>query len=210
MRASSACPISRVRCDARASKASICASRACVVSPARKASLSSRSPPRKRERALDGAETIGQRRREAFGLVADAVGDGTALSDESLLEHREPVGERLIDPIAMHGDRVDGLGGGVGEAVVEVVGVIADRGDSLLGGRIESSLQRIGLTGESVRASCVRVARCSCSSWVWLASVLKASPSISVRRSSRLAVWPAKAESAPRPAVSRVSRIASE
>jgi len=95
------CPISRVRCDARASKASICASRACVVSPARRASLSLRSPAAQGERALDGAEAIGQRRREAFGLIADAVGDGAALSDESLLEHREPVGERFVDPVAM-------------------------------------------------------------------------------------------------------------
>ena len=38
------------------------------------------------QRAFDGAKPVGQRRGEAFGLIADAAGDGAALSDEGLLE----------------------------------------------------------------------------------------------------------------------------
>ena len=73
-------------------------------------------------------------------MLVDAAGDCPALSDNGFLEHQEPAGEGVVDPVTMGRGRIDRFIRGFREAIVEIVGLIADRSDRLL--RVRSKFSR--------------------------------------------------------------------
>ncbi len=58
--------------------------------------------------------------RHPFAVAADAVGRLVAAAQQRGLEGVEPLGQRLVDPIAMHADGGDRLGRHLGEALLRL------------------------------------------------------------------------------------------
>ena len=105
-----------------------------------------------RKRVFDRAESVGQRGVEALGMAAEAVGCGTALSDERVLELLQPRSEGLVDAIAVGGDGGNRFGGDEGEASVDrlhLTGQARDRGPGI---GDEALMERLGVLAE--RAGC--------------------------------------------------------
>ena len=109
------------------------------------------------DRVLEGGEALRQGRLELPAAFGDAIGDRFPARQHHALEVFEPVGERLVDAVAMRADGRDGFARDGNETLLHRVDLFRERGGALRQIARHGVVQRLAAQFEFVMGLAVGV-----------------------------------------------------